>query len=183
MLEKPYLDIFGRVYSYGEFFSTEFSAFPYNDSLAQEYFPLTKEEAIKKGYNWLDKEERNYVIDIKNEDIPDNIMNIDESIIGKIIQCAHYSKNDHKKLGCIFSCTEAFKITEAEFSFYKRMNLPLPRFCHNCRHFMRLKHRNPIKLWHRKCMKDGCENEFETSYAPDRPEIVYCEKCYQQEVY
>jgi len=26
-------------------------------------------------------------------------------------------------------------------------------------------------------------NEFETAYAPDRPEIVYCEKCYQQEVY
>ncbi len=27
-----------------------------------------------------------------------------------------------------------------------------------------------------------CPNEFETSYAPERPEIVYCEKCYQQEV-
>ena len=26
----------------------------------------------------------------------------------------------------------------------------------------------------------GCNNEFETSYAPDRPEIVYCERCYQQ---
>ncbi len=32
-------------------------------------------------------------------------------------------------------------------------------------------------------MKEGCQNEFETSYAPDRPEIVYCERCYQQEVY
>jgi hypothetical protein len=28
-----------------------------------------------------------------------------------------------------------------------------------------------------------CNVEFETSYAPDRSEIVYCEKCYQQEVY
>ncbi|MES2023631.1 MAG: hypothetical protein V4439_03025 [Patescibacteria group bacterium] len=28
-----------------------------------------------------------------------------------------------------------------------------------------------------------CNVEFETSYAPERPEIVYCEKCYQQEVY
>ncbi len=27
-----------------------------------------------------------------------------------------------------------------------------------------------------------CPNEFETSYAPDRPEIVYCEQCYQSEV-
>jgi hypothetical protein len=48
---------------------------------------------------------------------------------------------------------------------------------------VRIKRVNPPKLWHRKCMKEGCQNEFETSYAPERPEIVYCEKCYQQEVY
>ena len=30
--------------------------------------------------------------------------------------------------------------------------------------------------------KGKCPNEFETSYAPDRPEIVYCEQCYQAEV-
>jgi hypothetical protein len=28
-----------------------------------------------------------------------------------------------------------------------------------------------------------CEEEFDTAYAPDRPEIIYCEKCYQAEVY
>ncbi len=28
-----------------------------------------------------------------------------------------------------------------------------------------------------------CEEELKTGYSPDRPEIVYCEKCYQQEVY
>ncbi len=34
------------------------------------------------------------------------------------------------------------------------------------------------------CAHEGkCKIEFETNYAPDRPEIVYCEKCYQQEVY
>ena len=45
------------------------------------------------------------------------------------------------------------------------------------------KERGPVKLWHRKCMNKGCNNEFETSYAPERPEIVYCESCYNQEVY
>ena len=63
------------------------------------------------------------------------------------------------------------------------MKIPIPRRCFYCRHEARLKRRNPFKLWHRKCMKLGCENEFETSYSPDRPEIIYCEKCYQQEVY
>jgi len=28
-----------------------------------------------------------------------------------------------------------------------------------------------------------CKNEFETAYAPDRPEIIYCESCYNKEVY
>jgi len=30
--------------------------------------------------------------------------------------------------------------------------------------------------------EDHCPNKFETTYAPDRPEIVYCEQCYQAEV-
>ncbi len=81
------------------------------------------------------------------------------------------------------------------------MNLQLPTIVSNCRH-QRLKLRIPRKLWHRTCMCDPtsqsfdgqsktshfhgaekCEVEFETSYAPERPEIVYCEKCYQQEMY
>ena len=31
---------------------------------------------------------------------------------------------------------------------------------------------------------DGkCNNEFETAFAPDRSEIIYCENCYNKEVY
>ena len=32
-------------------------------------------------------------------------------------------------------------------------------------------------------MKEGCENEFETAYAPEREEKVYCESCYNKEIY
>ena len=53
----------------------------------------------------------------------------------------------------------------------------------SCRYYERFLKLLPPKLWHRKCMKEGCLNEFETSYAPNRQEIIYCEKCYQQEVY
>jgi hypothetical protein len=183
MTKKPYIDKLGRIYKYGDFFPSEFSPFSYNESLAQDYFPLNKENAVNQGYNWMGKEERNYKIDIKSENLSDNIADVDSTIIGKAIECLHHSQKNHLKLNCDDYCTEAFKITEAEISFYKRIGLPLPRICPNCRHFTRLKHRNSLKLWHRKCMKEGCNNEFETSYAPDRPEIIYCEKCYQQEVY
>ena len=176
MNDMPYIDSKGRIYKYGEFFPPELSPFCYNETIAQEYFPLTKEEALNQGYKWKEKEERNYTIDIKNEDIPNDIKEVDDSIINKVIECEH-------KGTCNEQCTEAFKIIPDELSFYKRMNLPLPHLCPNCRHYNRLKQRNPLKLWHRKCMKPNCPNEFETPYAPDRPEIVYCEKCYNQEVY
>ncbi len=185
MNDMPYIDSKGRVYKYGEFFPPELSPFCYNETIAQEYFPLTKEEAIAEGYKWKDRVERDYKIDIKNEEIPDDIKDVDETIIGKVIECSH-------KGTCDEQCTEAFKIIQSELQFYKRMNLPLPHLCPNCRHYTRLKQRNPLKLWHRTCMcdkenhqnhKGNCEVEFETSYAPDRPEIIYCEKCYQQEVY
>lgn len=41
-------------------------------------------------------------------------------------------------------------------------------------------YKNTIEHHHHK--KEHCPNKFETSYAPDRSEIVYCEQCYLQEV-
>lgn len=184
MNDVPYVDSKGRIYKYGEFFPPELSPFCYNETVAQEYFTLTKENAKKQGYKWKASEERNYTIDIKTENIPDDIKNVKEDIIGKVIECEHKGE-------CNEQCTEAFKIIPAELQFYQRMNLPIPRLCPNCRHYQRLAQRNPLRLWHRNCMcnlknhdhQGKCPNEFETSYAPDRTEIVYCERCYQKEVY
>ncbi len=176
MNDVPYLDKKGTMYTYGEFFPLELSPFSYNESMAQDYFPLEKKQAVNLGFRWKDKEERNYKIDIKNENIPDSNKDITEDILNKAIECENKNKN-------VEYCTEAFKIIKSELQFYKKFNLPLPRLCPNCRHFDRLKMRNSLKLWNRKCMKEGCQNEFETSYAPECPEIVYCERCYQQEVY
>ncbi len=176
MNDMPYVDKKGRVYKYGEFFPIELSPFAYNETIAQEYFPLDKEETQGQGFVWKDGEARNYKIDLKTEDILDNIQEIEDDIVNKVIACMHSGK-------CKEQCTEAFKIIPEELKFYKRMNLPLPRLCPNCRHYQRINLRNPMNLWHRKCMNEGCGNEFETSYSPERLEIVYCEKCYQAEVY
>src|SRR3989344_4791574 len=176
MDKMPYVDKQGLVYKYGEFFPIELSPFGYNATTAQEYFPLNKEEVIRGGYGWKEPEEKNYKIDILPENLPDTILDVDEKILSQTIGCEHKGQ-------CNETCMTAFKIIPEELKFYKRMDLPLPRLCSNCRHFQRNKFRNPMKLWHRKCMKKGCPNEFETSYAPERPEIVYCEKCYQKEVY
>jgi hypothetical protein len=195
MDKMPFKDNQGRIYKYGEFFPMEFSPFAYNEVIAQEYFPLTKEEAINRGYQWRDPDVRDYKITKKSSEIPGDIKNISDSILNEIISCEHEGK-------CSEQCTTAFKIVPEELSFYRRMNLSLPRLCPNCRHAGRLKQRNPFKLWHRNCQCAGlksengvyqntskhqhgegkCSNEFETSYSPERKEMVYCEQCYQSEV-
>ncbi len=40
-------------------------------------------------------------------------------------------------------------------------------------------YKNTVEHFHNST---PCPNEFETSFAPDRAEIVYCEQCYQAEV-
>ncbi|KKS04191.1 MAG: hypothetical protein UU58_C0009G0013 [Candidatus Nomurabacteria bacterium GW2011_GWA2_41_25] len=184
MNSMPYIDKKGCQYVYGDFFPTEISPYSYNETTAQEFFPLTKQEAGEQGYSWKEPKERNYKITIESENLPDNIKDIPDDMVSAVIGCEHGGK-------CKEQCTIAFKIIEPELQFYKSQNLPLPHLCPNCRHYQRVLNRNPNKFWHRQCMCDKkhvhhegqCEVEFETSYAPERPEIVYCEKCYQQEVY
>jgi len=168
MVDMPYIDGRGLKYAYGEFFPIEFSPLAYNETMALEYFPKSKEQVIKEGYLWRDKTPGEYEITIKAGDLPDDIKDVKDGILKEVIQCS--------------SCNNAFRMIEAELKFYKRFSIPLPRLCFSCRHLERRRKANPLKLWHRKCMNKGCSNEFETSYAPDRPEIIYCEACYNQEV-
>ncbi len=168
MNEMPLTDSLGRDYKYGEFFPADFSPLAYNESLAQDYVPLDKEEAISKGFLWRDPNIREFQITTEGKNLPDLINNVSEDILKEIIACD--------------SCKRAYRIVLDELQFYKKIGLPLPHKCHNCRFLDRYKFINSPKLYHRSCMKENCQNEFETTYAPDRPEIIYCEKCYQQEV-
>jgi len=189
MDEMPYIDSNGRVYKYGEFFPPEFSPFAYNDTITPEHFPLSKEDILSYGAKWYEIPQNEYNVSIKSEDILDDIKNVDDSILNEIISCE--------------KCKRAYKIIPEELQFLKQNNLPLPHFCINCRHDIRISQRNKSRLYKRECDCNGdcssngkynntiehfhgngkCTNEFETSYSPERPEIVYCEKCYQQEVY
>lgn len=148
---------------YGEFFPSRISPWAYNETMAQEHFPLTKETAIAQGYRW------------------------DESGHGT------YGKENGKDIFACTHCRKNFRIIDPEIVFCKRFRIELPKTCPDCRHSRRFAIRNPYKLWHRKCMNPvrsdtsngmnkGCTNEFETSYAPDRTEKIYCETCYQHAV-
>ncbi len=184
MNTMPYKDANAVEYRYGEFFPADLSYFGYNESVAQDHFPKTKEEARAKNFNWRE----NLPIMSGKETlelgkIPESITDIKDEILNEILMCT--------------GCGRNYRIVPQELQFYRRMNLPLPRKCFFCRHKDRLDLRNPFKLYSRQCRclsskfknstehfhgSQPCPNTFETSYAPDRPEIVYCEQCYQAEV-
>ncbi|MGC9603142.1 MAG: hypothetical protein ABSF47_01575 [Minisyncoccia bacterium] len=197
MDEMPYIDDKKRVYKYGEFFPPELSLYPYNDTVAEDFFPLSEVDAISKGFVWRSAGKRNYGVDISCDKLPDDITEEASSadFENKVVSCAHAGT-------CADHCTTAFRLTPQELQFYQAMRLPLPRLCPNCRYAMRVAQRNPIKLFKRKCQCAGrksengvyqntakhshgtgeCPNEFESSYSPDRKDIVYCEQCYNKEV-
>jgi len=203
MKKVPYIDSQGKGYQYGEFFPTEISPSPYNTTVAHEHFPLTQSEADENGFAWQDDEEKNYQYTKSWKDLPEDIASVEDSILQEVILCELWDTRGDRNVVAEHNCTKAFRITASELGFYRRMNIPLPRKCPNSRHFERFNKRNPLKLYPRQCQCAGaksdnsvysntiehthhgenhCPNEFETSYAPGREEIVYCEQCYQQEV-
>ena len=189
MDEMPYIDSQGLVYKYGEFFPIEFSPFGYNNTLATQHFPLTKEEVKNKGYSWVDIQRGEYAITQKAEEIPDSINEVTDQILREVFECGN--------------CKKAYKILENELLFYRKEKLPVPHFCSECRHERRISDRLKMQLYERNCMCAGnidetnqyqnttthhhkdspCGEQMKTGYSPEDPDIVYCEKCYQQEVY
>lgn len=151
--------------TFGEFFPVSHSLFPYNETVADEYFPMSKDEALKRGYAWRDKDPKEY--QPQTVAIMDDISKVPDSIVDEVLACEWCEKN--------------FRLTETELKFYKKFVLPVPKKCADCRHRDRLALRNPRTLFERPCTK--CGANLQSTYKADRPEMVTCEKCYESAVY
>ncbi|OGD67794.1 hypothetical protein A3F08_01360 [Candidatus Berkelbacteria bacterium RIFCSPHIGHO2_12_FULL_36_9] len=185
---------------WGEFYQMKISPFGYNETIAHEYFALKENQVLKLGARWQDND---FSFKYKGEfyeplNIKDYSNNQDEinKLLSGIIKCVVSNR--------------PFKITPTELAFYIEHGIPIPTKHYNVRHKERLVLRNPRKLYNRVCMceesghnhpsfanlsieasaqveategKSGrCPNEFETTYASDRPEKVYCESCYHKSI-
>lgn len=172
---------------YGEFFPASLSTFCYNESVAQDEFPLSKEVANTHDLRWQEsftKTEGKETI----AEIPDDINDIPDSILDEVLICS--------------LCKRNYRINEQELQFYRRNQIPVPRACFFCRLKQLYKERGPVHLWVRNCQCGGvkslnsvyknsqehfhgikqCPNKFETSYDSKREEIVYCKQCHSAEV-
>jgi len=154
---------------WGKFFLPKYAPFGYNESVAQEYVPLTKEEALKMGYLWRDLSDEIPQVEkiIPADQLPDKIEDIPDDVLNWAIRC---QKTDRP-----------YQILKQELRFYRNNNLPIPHLHPDERYDRRLALRNPRKLWERECGK--CGKEVVSTYDPEKPEKIYCEECYLKEVY
>lgn len=178
-LTKRLIEHMRETGEWGEFFPVEKSVFGYNETVANLDFPLNEKDIRARGWKWADS--------------------VTKSTGGETADIQKFSRfaSDAPDSICdeVFACTECqrnFKILPQELEFYSRQRVYVPTQCHECRFTMLNARRTPYQIWKRQCMctqpghdhgSKQCSYEFDTGYGPDRKEIVYCEECYQKEIY
>lgn len=104
---------------WGEFFHQKYSPFGYNETTANDVLPLTKEQALEKGYKWRDEEDA---------------LTKEARIVPEGVKVCEVS-------------AKPFRLIEQELKFYKRNNLPEPSKCFDQRHKERMGLRKPLPDW------------------------------------
>ena len=150
---------------FGEFFPIAQSIYAYNETLANEQIPLSREEILARGWQWHEEENTQYVG--APFLIPDRIYDVTPEISKQVLQSSLSGK--------------PYKIIPQEFQFYKEQDIPIPRLTPDERHFERLSKRNKRVLYDRACAK--CARAVKTTYAPERKEVIYCGECFVKTVY
>jgi hypothetical protein len=163
----PFTDSVGNAYVYGEFFPIELSPFPYNVTLANDFFPLAEDAAEARGLVWRADEAPKHAITMPPSALPDHIKDVDEKILQEVVGCTQ--------------CNKGFKIAPAELQFLKGRNFPLPRECPFCRieekvHLWAARR----KIFDRTC--DQCGVVFSTCYSEAVAPKILCKECWQNQL-
>lgn len=161
------LDHMRATKEWGEFFPVQTSTYAYNESLAQEYYPMTQDAVNSRGWQWYAETQVRAPAGLSVDTLPQRMDATPDTVTSQTFVCPETQKD--------------FRFIPQEIRLLRLLNLPLPRTSFFARHRARLSKRNPRKLYDRSCAQ--CSASFQTTYAPDRPERVLCEECYRKEVY
>lgn len=163
-LKAKIIEHMKKTAEWGKFFPVSLSSYAYNETVAQEYFPLSEQEILAQGFLWRNENMKEY--QPASILIPDDILEAKDDILSGILSCE--------------TCKKNYKITSPELKFYRNLQIPIPHKCPYCRYMDRFHLRNPRGLHERTCGK--CEKRILTTYGMERSERVYCESCYLQEI-
>ena len=154
------------------FFPSSFSPFWYNETIAMEYYPLTKQEALDKNFNWSDYEAPMPHVEKKVQwkDLPKQwcktIKEKKPEILDKVLNYAIICEVSQKP----------FRIIKQEIDFYTRYNIPLPTKCSDVRHLERTRKRAMRQLYKWVC--DCCGKEILYAKYQQQNRKVYCQSYY-----
>ena len=154
---------------YGDGFPMKFSAQAYNMSIASVSFPLSDEEIVKLG-GYLAKEPESNAGEIKTlsgKDIPETIDEATDDVVNHGIACEVTGK--------------PFRITPSELQFYRRMKIPIPSVHPVIRMNDKAKIIKIGRYYEGSCAH--CGKPINSAFDPKDGFILYCESCYQKEVY
>ena len=158
-----------QTWEWWEFFPLSISPFGYNESVAQQHYPLQEDQAIEMQASWSHYEAPAPKASktIAAHKLPIDIQDIPNDVLNWAIECEISKK--------------PFRIIQQELLFYRTNNLPIPKRHPNQRYLDRMRLRNPRQLYERNC--HSCEASVQTTYSPEKPEKVYCETCYNTKIY
>lgn len=152
-----------------EFFHQTLSPFSYDETIANDYFPMTENEAKTLWYNRWNCEVPFPKVEkvIKATDLPKDIQKIDKEILEYAIECK--------------ITWRPFKIVAPELEFYRKHYLPIPDKHPDIRYQERWAKKPWKTLFLRHC--DKCWIEMLSVYTEKYTGNVYCEACYNKEIY
>ena len=158
---------------WGEFFKPQLSHFGYDESQAQEYFPLNSEQAKAADFNWsgLQPPAPQAARVLKPEQLrtpPHELPAAEiEELLASAVTCE--------------SSGRLFRFTRQELEFYTKLKLPLPRRHPEQRHFERIRRRGRAELRDSVCVK--CSRLVQTGLSEEDYPRVHCEDCYRELVH
>lgn len=168
-LREKIIEHMKRAGEWGEFPPLDHCTFTYNETIAMDYYPLMKEEAVSQGYGWKDPDKKEFKP--QKYTVADNISEVKDDIVDEILTC-------ESRLSDGQACRKNFRVMTPELQFYKDQNIPIPRFCPDCRHQNRMRKRPAPELHKVKCVKCG----IETTTSDKNDNNIYCKKCYLETV-
>ena len=147
---------------WGEFFPMQQSVFGYNETLAQEFFPLSRGDALAKGLQWTESDNGEPVP--ATVILPATIENTPDSIVNEVFVCN--------------GCKRNYRITSQELLLHRKLDVCIPQICSFCRHAARMNLRHNATLSQVRCV--ACAAAIETTMRDNERARVLCEECWEE---
>ena len=153
-------------HEWGEFFPMSLSPFAYNESVAHDFYPMNEENIEKIWWKWKTKtfDAQYHGAIIK---VPNSITDTSDDILKQVLTCS--------------TCEKNYRIVWLELRLYRKLWVPVPKNCFNCRHDKRILKKRKRVLHNREC--DKCSKDISSVYPKESWSVVYCDNCYQTEIH